>query len=86
MRVLVWKSYGAVKVFQAETPLQFFKIYEDLKIRMTGWREDAALKKLFKNMGIVTSSLGCELLFTNFVKPHLNTHELFETFEFTTSL
>ena len=84
MRVLVWQSYGMVRVYMADTPIQFFKIHERLKDAMKGWgkSEEDELKQLYDRMGASTNQIRCENLFKKFVAPHIGTHETFETFEF----
>lgn len=84
MRVLVWTSYGNIRVIAAETPFHFVKIFGKLQSEMTGWGEDEALEKLGEQMRECHNQAQCEKLFARFVARHLDTHETFEAFEFTT--
>lgn len=84
MRVLIWQSYGRIRVMAAETPMHFFKIYERLKSEMRGWGEDEMLSIVFENMGKALNQKACEKLFQYAIAPHIGHHETFELFEFTT--
>jgi len=83
MNVLAWQSFGSTKVYAADTPLHYFKIFDEVKASMKGWGEDEALANLFEAMGKCKDEKSCRRLFLMFVRPHLHSHETFETFDFT---
>lgn len=84
MRVLAWQQYGNIRVYHAELPIHFMKIFDDLKGAMNGWGEDENLERLQAAMRSSSSQKICERHFVGFVCPHLGTHEVFERFEFCT--
>ena len=44
MRVLVWKSYGDIKVYAAETPTQMIDIIDTMIACVDGWDLDKSIK------------------------------------------
>ena len=84
MNVLVWQQYGMISVYAAETPLQFLRIYDEVKAAMDGWGEEQMLAELYDKMGAVSSRAKCEILFKRAIQRLIGTHDLFEAFEFTT--
>ncbi len=83
MNVLVWKNYGTVDVFAAETIPQLQFIVERVGISATGWGIDKELTDLIEliaNAGPVPARRNI----ASTVMRLCRGHESFEIFEFTT--
>lgn len=82
MNVLVWRSNHVTHALVVETPLQFLRLYERMKLVMSDWHLDGVLQDLFKAMGECTTRSDCQRLFERFVHEHCDGYRAFEQFEF----
>jgi len=84
VRVLVWKSYGSIRVFNVDDDPQGLATFARLVQAINGWGLNDELDAMYLVMSMArTRQLG-ELALRAFVIQFCSDHEQFESFEFCT--
>lgn len=84
MRVLAWKSYGSIRVFNVDDDPQGLATLARLVQAVNGWELNNELDALGKVLLAAKTSKLVESSLRGFVKWFCSDHEQFESFEFCT--